>query len=69
MSIRRFFSGQWTDNLFYTVGILLAAVTLFYMVNRKRDRGSYVPIGKKWKKNAPDYLQTAFFAAAVWQPL
>ena len=66
VSIRRFFSGQWTDNLFYTVGILFASVTLFYIVNHKRDRGSYVPFDKKWKEKAPDYLQVAFFAAAVW---
>lgn len=66
VSVRRLFSGEWVDNIFYTAGILIAGVTLFYLVNRKRDRGHYMPLPEKWKKNGADYLQTVFFAGAVW---
>lgn len=66
VSVRRFFSGQWTDNIFYTIGTVLASVTLFYIINHKVDRSGYVPIVKKWREKAPDYLQVVFLAAAVW---
>ncbi len=66
VSVRRLFSGGWIDNVFYTVGILLAGATLFYIINCKRERSSYVPVIKRWKERGGDYLQTIFFAAAVW---
>mgnify|MGYP007025195114 CR=1 FL=1 len=43
ISIRRFFSGKLMDNIFYTVGILFGFSVLFYMINVKRDRQSYIP--------------------------
>lgn len=66
ISIRRFFSGQLTDNIFYTVGALLAGATLYYAVNHKSDRAAYVPLMKKCKEKLPDLLQIVFFALAVW---
>lgn len=66
VSIRRLFSGRWVDNIFYTAGILLAAITLFYLVNQKKERDKYVPLAERWKKNGADYLQAIFFAAAIW---
>ncbi len=66
VSVRRLFSGRWLDNLFYTAGIAIASVTLFYMINRKKDRGKYVPVARRWKEKGADYLQAVFFAAAIW---
>ncbi len=66
VSVRRLFSGGWIDNLFYTVGILIAGATLFYVINRKPDRSGYIPVRERWKESGADYLQTIFFAAAVW---
>lgn len=66
ISIRRFFSGQFEDNLFYTIGTLLFAATLFYAVNRKRDRSKYIPLAGRLKENAVDYLQIVFIAGAIW---
>ncbi|NLL78187.1 MAG: hypothetical protein GX235_13270 [Clostridiales bacterium] len=66
VSIRRFFSGQFTDNLFYTIGALLCSATLFYAINCKRDRSKHVPLWDKLKENGSDYLQAAFIAGAVW---
>ena len=66
ISIRQFFSGQLLDNIFYTVGTLLAGVTLFYVINYKRERKNYVPFFQKFRDNLAEILQTVFFAAAVW---
>lgn len=66
ISIRRFFSGQITDNIFYTVGTLLCSATLFYAVNRKRDRSRHIPLRDRLKTGGIHYLQAAFIAGAVW---
>lgn len=66
ISVRRFFSGQFTDNIFYTIGVLLGSATLFYAINHKRDRSRYVPLRDKIKEHGADYLQSAFIAGAVW---
>jgi hypothetical protein len=66
VSVRRFFSGQFTDNIFYTIGVLLGSATLFYVINRKRDRSGYIPLREKIKVHGADYLQSAFIAGAVW---
>lgn len=66
ISIRRFFSGNPADNIFYAVGILLGFGTLFYMINVKRDRGNYISLGKKFAARWQNVLQTIFLAAGVW---
>lgn len=66
ISIRRFFSGQITDNIFYTAGTLLCSATLFYAVNRKRDRSRHIPLRERLKTEGIHYLQAAFIAGAVW---
>lgn len=65
ISIRRFFSGQLTDNIFYTVGALLCSATLFYAVNRKRDRSRHIPLGELVKSRGVHFLQAAFIAGAI----
>lgn len=65
ISIRRFFSGQLTDNIFYTVGALLCSATLFYGVNRKRDRSRHIPLGELVKSTGVHFLQAAFIAGAI----
>lgn len=66
ISIKRFFSGQLSNNIFYTIGLLLGSATLFYMINHKKDRSAYIPLKQKWKEKGGDTLQAVFFAAAVW---
>lgn len=66
VSIRRFFSGNWVDNLFYTAGVLLGFGTLFYMINHKRSREKYIPLTERVKNNWGNILQTVFIAAGVW---
>ncbi len=66
ITIRHFFSGEPVDNVFYTVGTLIAFGTLFYMVNVKRGREVYAHFGEKLKANWQDILQTVFIAAGVW---
>ena len=66
ISIRRFFSGKLMDNIFYTVGILFGFSVLFYIINVKRDRQSYIPFVKKFASRWQNILQTIFIAAGVW---
>lgn len=66
ITIRQYFSGQLTDNIFYTAGALLCSGLLFYIINKKRDRGRYVPFSEKIKNSWTDWLQSAFFAGAIW---
>ncbi len=66
ISLRRFFSGQFIDNLFYTIGLLFTGTLLFYAINRKRDRSAHVPLVEKWKTNGANYMQAAFIAGALW---
>lgn len=66
ISIRQFFSGQPLDNVFYTVGTLLAFATVFYAVNHKRQRKDYVPLFTRCREHLADILQVIFLAAAVW---
>ncbi len=66
ISVRRFFSGQFTDNIFYTIGALLGSATLFYAINRKKDRSGYIPLREKIKVHGADYLQSVFIAGTVW---
>lgn len=66
ISIRGFFSGRLTDNIFYTIGTLLFAGILFYGINKKRDRNAYVPLKEKVKEHWPDFLRIVFIAGAVW---
>lgn len=66
VSVRQFFSGQVSNNIFYTVGTLLTSVTLFYIINHKRDRSKYIPLFDRWKNKEADVLQTVFFALTIW---
>lgn len=66
ITIKRFFSGQIIDNIFYTVGLALFSCTLFYAINHKRDRANYVPLLDKLRAKWPNYLQIIFIAGAVW---
>lgn len=66
IGIRRYFSGQAADNVFYTVGVLLCGALFFYIINKKRDRSRYVPLTKRAKEQWADWLQAAFFAGAIW---
>ncbi len=66
ITIRQFFSGNRLDNVFYTAGALMGSATLLYMINYKRDRASYIPLGKRFTDNWQDILQTIFLAAGVW---
>ncbi len=66
ISIRRFFSGKLMDNIFYTVGILFGFSVLFYIINVKRDRQSFIPFVKKFASRWQNILQTIFIAAGVW---
>lgn len=66
ITIRRFFSGLLTDNVFYTIGTLLSSLVLLYWVNHKKKREAYEPLIKKLKAHGQDLLQTVFLAASVW---
>lgn len=66
ISIRHYFSGNPVDNVFYTIGVLLGFGSLFYLINYKRDRGAYTPLGKRIAANWQNVLQTVFLAAGVW---
>lgn len=66
ISIRRFFSGNPVDNVFYTVGVLLGFSALFYMINVRRDRKGYIPLVKRFAASWQNVLQTIFIAAGVW---
>lgn len=66
ISIKKFFTGQTVDNVFYTVGVLLCGALLYYAINHKRDRAAYIPLSQKWKENGQNLLQAACIAAAVW---
>lgn len=66
ISIRRYFSGQLTDNIFYTAGTLLGSLLLFYAINHKRNRAEYRPAAGLVKEKWVDLLQAVCIAAAVW---
>ncbi len=66
ISIRRFFSGNSVDNVFYTIGALLGFGSLFYMINYRKDREAYVPLGKRLAAGWQNILQIVFIAAGVW---
>ena len=66
ITIRKFFSGQLLDNLFYTLGALLCSLFLLYWVNQKRDKDAYKPLIQRVKEQGQDWLQILFFAAAIW---
>ncbi len=66
ITIRHFFSGLLIDNLFYTAGSLMCSATLFYLVNKKRDREHYIPIGHRLQTQGAHLLQAVFLAGAVW---
>lgn len=66
ISIKKFFTGQILDNIFYTVGVLLCSAILYYAINHKRDRSAYISLIQRWKENGQNLLQSACIAAAVW---
>lgn len=66
ISIKRYFTGRFLDNIFYTIGLLFASATLFYLINHKKDRSAYVPLKQRWKEKGGDILQSVFFAGTVW---
>lgn len=66
IAIKRYFSGQLTDNIFYTAGALLCSALLFYIINKRKDRSRYTPLWEKVKKSWTDWLQAIFLAGAVW---
>lgn len=66
ITIRHFFSGLLVDNLFYTAGSLMCSATLFYLVNKKRDRAAYRPLGERLQEQGGNLLQAVWIAGAVW---
>lgn len=66
VSIKRYFSGNWVDNVFYTAGVWMGFGTLFYIINYRRDRETYIPLKRRMKDNGQNLLQAIFIAAGVW---
>ena len=54
------------DNVLYTIGAVLGFGSLFYMINYRKDREAYVPLGKRLAAGWQNILQIVFIAAGVW---